>query len=181
MSAAYIAAVLENLPGTALVFDHFYGVKLMNDKLSELRRKLYHELEEPLQRKAPKDLRWVLLKNPGNLDHERNEPLAMANYMKEDRNQMWSPPGKAMAARALNVWIVRADVSGVAFLMRMGATLASYRFGIPAWCDHPVSSGPMRVSNKIKPLDRRAYGYQDLGIFKLRILSIHEARYSLAG
>ncbi len=34
MSAAYIGAVAENLPGAALVLDHFHVVKLMNYKLS---------------------------------------------------------------------------------------------------------------------------------------------------
>jgi transposase len=194
MSAAYIGAVLENLPQAALVFDHFHVVKLMNDKLSELRRKLYHELEGPLQRRALKGSRWVLLKNPDNLDHERgererldealklNEPLAMAYYMKEDLRQIWSQPDKATAARVLDDWIARAEASGVAPLMRMGATLAAYRFGILAWYDHPISSGPMEgVNNKVKTMKRQAYGFRDMEFFKLRIMGIHEAKYSLTG
>jgi len=40
MSQAYIQAVKEHLPGAVLVFDHFHVVKLMNDKLSNLRREL---------------------------------------------------------------------------------------------------------------------------------------------
>jgi transposase len=41
MSPAYISAVRDNLPGVALVFDHFHIVKLYNEKLSNLRRRLY--------------------------------------------------------------------------------------------------------------------------------------------
>jgi transposase len=46
MSAAYIGAVLDNLPGVPLVFDHFHVVKLMNEALTQIRRGLHHEQKE---------------------------------------------------------------------------------------------------------------------------------------
>src|SRR5260370_20455083 len=44
MSKAYIRAVRDNLPNAVHVFDHFHVIKLFNDKLSALRRALYHQL-----------------------------------------------------------------------------------------------------------------------------------------
>ena len=41
MSPAYIAAVLDNLPNAAIVFDSFHVIKYFNDKLSDFRRALY--------------------------------------------------------------------------------------------------------------------------------------------
>ena len=38
MSAAYWSAVLEHLPAAALVFDKFHVLKLMNERLDDLRR-----------------------------------------------------------------------------------------------------------------------------------------------
>jgi transposase len=38
MSPAYIAAVLDNLPKAAIVFDRFHVMKLFNDKLSEQKK-----------------------------------------------------------------------------------------------------------------------------------------------
>ncbi|MDZ7292405.1 MAG: ISL3 family transposase [candidate division KSB1 bacterium] len=38
MSSAYITAVQKNLPHANIVFDHFHVVKLLNEKLTELRR-----------------------------------------------------------------------------------------------------------------------------------------------
>ena len=38
MSGACWAAVLEHLPGVAVEFDRFHVIKLMNEKLDELRR-----------------------------------------------------------------------------------------------------------------------------------------------
>ena len=42
MSAAYRGAVSTHLQKAVIVFDHFHVIKLFNDKLSDLRRSLYH-------------------------------------------------------------------------------------------------------------------------------------------
>jgi transposase len=194
MSAAYIGAVLENLPGVPLVFDHFHVVKLMNEALTEVRRMLYHELRDVMARKVLKGSRWILLKNPESLCLERdeakhlqealrlNEPLATAYYMKEDLRQLWSQATKHEAKAALNAWVTRALASGIGPLMRVGKTLAAYAFGILNWYDHPISSGPLEgTNNKIKVMKRMAYGYRDIEFFKLRILAIHEAKYAQTG
>jgi transposase len=43
MASGYIAAVLKHLPKADLVLDHFHLVKWFNEKLSLLRRQLYHQ------------------------------------------------------------------------------------------------------------------------------------------
>ena len=45
MSAAYWSAILEHLPGAAVVFDHFHIIKLANEKIDDLRRALQREAE----------------------------------------------------------------------------------------------------------------------------------------
>ena len=194
MSAAYIGAVLENLSGVPLVFDHFHVVKLMNECLIEVRRSLFHELEHLMDKKILKGTRWLLLKNPENLDKSRNEPqrlqealnlnepLMTAYYLKEDLRQFWSQPDKETAEIAIQSWIDRATSTGIGPLMKVARTIAAYRFGILAWYDHPISSGPMEgTNNKIKVMKRQAYGFRDQDFFKLRILAIHTAKYALTG
>jgi transposase len=194
MSAAYISAVLENLPGVPLVFDHFHMVKLMNETLTQIRHGLHHELKDVLGKKVLKGTRWILLKNPENLSAEHdeaaklqealklNEPLATSYYMKEDLRQFWNQPDKKTAQVVTDGWIERARSSGIAHLIRMGNTVAVYKFGILNWYEHPISSGRMEgTNNKIKVLKRMAYGYRDMEFFKLRILAIHEAKYALTG
>ena len=73
MSRAYYAAVMKNLPNALQVFDRFHIVKLMNDKLTQLRRDLQREAETKLDKKVLKGLRWLLLKHPENLGSSRNE------------------------------------------------------------------------------------------------------------
>ena len=49
MSAAYWSAVLEHLPEAAVVFDKFHILKLMNERLDDLRRQMVREAEGPLK------------------------------------------------------------------------------------------------------------------------------------
>ena len=63
MSPAYHEAVSTHLSKATIVFDHFHVIKLFNDKLSDLRRWLYHRAEDE-QKKVLKGVRWLLLKPP---------------------------------------------------------------------------------------------------------------------
>ncbi len=51
MSGAYIKAVEENIPKAVHVSDHFHVVKLLNEKLTELRRELHNEIEDKTGKK----------------------------------------------------------------------------------------------------------------------------------
>ena len=72
MSPADIAVVQKNLPFARLVFDRFHVMELFNEKLTELRRQLHREATDLLKKKVLKGIRWLLLKNPENLDKEKN-------------------------------------------------------------------------------------------------------------
>lgn len=61
MASGYMAAVMEHLPKADLVLDHFHIVKWFNDKLSLLRRQMYHEADV-LGRDVLKSSRYLLLK-----------------------------------------------------------------------------------------------------------------------
>src|ERR1019366_4820847 len=52
MSAGYWGAVMTHLPKAKIVFDHFHVIKLFNDKLSDLRRALYREATEVMQKQV---------------------------------------------------------------------------------------------------------------------------------
>jgi transposase len=194
MSGAYQAAARANLPKAVIVFDRFHVVKLFNDKLSELRRALYREATDVQHKEVLKGTRWLLLKNPENLDEEKderrrleealklNEPLAKAYYLKDDLRRFWEQPGKHFATTFLDGWIRRAIASGIKVLQQMAKTLAAHRSGLLAYYDAMISSGPLEgTNNKIKTMKRRAYGFRDREFFKLKILAIHETRYELVG
>ena len=82
MSLAYIDAVTTYLPHATLVFDRFHVIKLYNDKLSDLRRDLYRELKDTMQKDVLKGVRWLLLKRPEHLDESRNEPKRLQEALR---------------------------------------------------------------------------------------------------
>jgi transposase len=194
MSPAYTRAVRDNLPKAVHVFDHFHVTKLFNEKLSAFRRQLYYELTSDQDRKVLKGIRWLLLKNPENLNDERdelrrlqdalrmNEPLAIAYYLKEDLRQIWNQPNKRMARRVLKDWLARARVSGIRMLVQFADTLEEHQEGILNYYHYPISTGPLEATNnKIQLMRRQAYGFRDHEFFKLKILGIHETKRALVG
>ena len=194
MSPAYIQAVSDNLPLATLVFDRFHLVKLFNERLSNFRRELYREAIDGLHKNVLKGTRWLLLKNPEHLDEKRNEhqrlnealqlnaPLATAYDLKEDLRQLWEQPTQRAAERFLNDWCSRARASGIRFLQTFAKTLQGHRNGILAWYDAPISTGPLEgLNNKIKTLQRQAYGFRDQDYFRLKIYALHKTRNVLIG
>ena len=64
-----------------MVFDRFHIMKLFHDKLSELRRALAREAQHGLGKNVLKGTRWLLLKNPENLDDSKNERERLAEAL----------------------------------------------------------------------------------------------------
>ena len=194
MSPAYIDAVATHLPKATLVFDRFHVIKLYNDKLSDLRRALYHQFQDTMEKNVLKGVRWLLLKRPENLDPTRNEPerleealrlnepLAIAYYLKEELNEVWEQDDEEAAQALLMDWITYAESTGIRMLRQFARTLRFHARGILAYYDYPISTGPLEgTNNKIKTMKRQAYGFRDPEFLKLKILGIHETKYALVG
>ena len=193
MSGAFISAVRENLPGAAIVFDPFHVIKLMNDKLDEIRRELVRQALDT-DKDFIKGTRWLLLKgaenlslipNPKKNDKTEaellsealafNQPLATAYYLKEDLRRLWSFPDAISAGIFLDGWLEKADATQLKPLMTMANTLRSHRVGILAYFEHRITSGPMEATNnKIRVLQRQTYGIRDRQYFKLNIKALHK-------
>ena len=204
MAGGYIKAVREHLPGAAHVFDRFHVVKLMNEKLTVLRRDLHREAVDVQQKDVLKGIRWLLLMGEETLDSSSrlskrkagqlsdrarldaalvlNAPLAIAYYLKEELRLFWQQTYKSRAERFLDRWCRQADASGIRVLQAMAKTLRRHRTGLLAWYDHRISTGPLEgTNNKIKLIQHRAYGYRNKEHFRLRILTLHHTRIKLTG
>jgi transposase len=193
MSPAFLAAVEANLPNAIIVHDRFHIVKLMNEKLSQLRRELYHQATA-MQKKVLKGSRWLLLMNPENLDPvkgeperlcealELNEPLSKAYYLKEDLRQLWEQPDKKTARKKLRDWYHQAMASGVRVLVSFAQLLLANQWRILSWYDYPISTGPLEgTNNKIRTLQRVHYGLRDREFLILKLHQLHESKYALIG
>jgi len=190
MWPAYISSVLENSPGTRIVFDKFHIIKKMNEAIDETRRALYAMETELNKQKVFKGLRWLLLMKNDNLkesgkEHleralQMNQPLAEAYYLKEELGTLWEQFNENDANKFLDNWCDAAYSTGITHMRKFANMLKAHRSGILNWFKHPISTGPLEgMNNKIKVLKRKAYGYRDIEFFNLKILNLHNSRYAL--
>ena len=188
LSAAFIASVMENCPEVVHVFDHFHVVKLMNEKLDDIRRKVYNMEKDVNKRKVLKGTRYLLLGNGADIFDKQhktrldnalamNEPLSKAYYLKEQLREIWMQPMKSMAEDVFDDWVRQAEQSKIPQLMKMAVTMKAYRKGILAWYDCHLSTGKVEgINNKIKVMKRNAYGFRDDKYFTLRLYALHDCR-----
>lgn len=188
LSATFTASILENCPNAIHVFDHFHVVKLMNDKLDDIRRVQYNMEKDVNKRKVLKGTRYLLLSNGEDifdreyktrLDNalEMNKPLSQAYYLKEQLREIWSQINKDQANKVLLDWVTQARESNVPQLEKMATTIMTHRTGILAWYDCPISTGKVEgINNKIKVMKRNAYGFRDEKYFCLRLYALHDCR-----
>lgn len=191
MSAAYWSAVLEHLPDAVLVFDKFHVLKLMNERLDDLRRQMVREAEGPLKLKI-KGTRFLLLRNPENLKADQipkldaalrlNEPLLLGWYLKEELRELWNQTSRKKMEAFLKDWCNKAGQTDIGQMHKMAKTLRTHASGILASADYPITSGKLEgINNKIKTLTKRSYGFHDENFFILKLLSLHHSKYKLLG
>ena len=188
LSAAFISSVYEHCPNAVHVFDHFHVVKLMNEKLDDIRRVQYNMEKDINKRKVLKGTRYLLLSNGEDIfDKEyktrhdnaldMNKPLSQAYYLKEQLREFWTQVNKEEAEKVMLDWVSQAKESKVPQLMKMAATIMAHRTGILAWYDCHISTGKVEgINNKIKVMKRNAYGFRDERYFELRLFALHDCR-----
>jgi transposase len=191
LSAAYWKALRDNLPEAAVVFDRFHLVKLMNEKLDELRRSMQREADERMHATL-KGARWLLLMRSDHLGKEKlpkleealrhNQPLLIGYLLKEMLGLLWEQLSKEKMEEFLREWCLLAAGTGIKVLQKMAKTLASHASGIFNWWEHPISNGRMEgINNKVKTMLRQHYGLRDERFFILRLLGLHETKFRLSG
>ena len=169
------------------------------------RERVHQALVDLIERNVPYNLefeiitkgtRWLLLTAQEKLVDDKselqrleraleiNKPLATAYYMKEDQKQLWNWHGdKAAAEWYLKSWIDMARCSGISMLEKFANILKKHFEGVLNYFDFDgLSLGPIEgTNNKIKTMQRMAYGYRDIDFFKLKIMALHETKYALVG
>jgi transposase len=183
LAPSYTAWVIENLPDATLVYDHFHLIKLMNDKLDTIRRRVMGQLEED-DKKALKNRRWHFIRNEEDLDEdakrqlercrEQFADLGTAWFMKESLRRIYSLAWDADTARlAFERWCELADETEIPQLKTMSKTITRHMDGITAYWTTGITSAAMEgFNNKIRWLNSQAYGYQDEEYFILKIFDL---------
>jgi transposase len=103
-------------------------------------------------------------------------------YLKEDLRQIWDQKDKTAASVFIDDWIARARGSGIRMLQKFAETLVQHRRGILNYYRCPITTAALEgTNNKIKTMQRQAYGFRDQEFFDLKIYALHESTYALVG
>lgn len=195
MSSAYRKAIeMYASDEVDVVHDRYHLVASMNDTVDAVRRQQQRRLEGE-DKEVIKGSRYLLLHGEETLDEqsperiaqldevlEANEPLQKAYVLKEKFRRFWEQPNKWAAKAYLLEWIIEALSVGNQHLTKMAKRVLRHFDRIAAWYDHEISTGPLEgINNKIKVLQRKAYGFRDTEFFKLQILFLHQKEQRLVG
>ena len=186
MSNAYSRWISEHFPKASIVFDHFHVIKLMNDKLDHVRRRVVAKMDSA-QQKQLKGLRFIFLKNNEDLPEDARrilknmrgdfQDLGDAYMFKEALRSIYSRAKSSYHARAaFHRWCKLAEETGISELAIMAKTIRDKMDGIVSyWTFRHISNAGMEgFNNKIRWLIRQAYGFRDREYFKLKIYQLPE-------
>ena len=187
MGAAYTLWVKENLPGAAIVFDHFHVIKLMNDKLDMVRRRTMAQLDAD-ELKLLKKKRFLLLHNQEDLNEEAADLAELKEHFKElSELHMMKEALRSIyrvvmtedeAETALRDWCAKAMRIQSKPLQSMVKTIQSHWDGILGFWkyDGLTSAGMEGFNNKVRTMIRMAYGYRDEEYMVLKIYDLPNKR-----
>lgn len=166
MSPSFIVGVMNEFPESAIVFDRFHVVKLLNEAMDNVRKK------ERLQHQLLKNHKYTFLKNDKNLSakqrQQRDELIEIlpvigdAYRLKELFNDLWDFNNKDEAAAFLAFWCDLVNESKVQPFKAFVNTLKSHWTGIMNYFGSKITNGILEgINNKIQLAKRRARGYRN--------------------
>ena len=184
MARGYVSWVEKNLPDAVIVFDHFHIIKLMNEKVDKVRRRIVNNLEKEAAAGLKKK-RFLLLKNEENLDQEELAEREIVNNQYHEvgcaviskeklRNVYKFARDEVEAEWLLFNWCEEADKSEIKELKSMAKCIRAHIVGILAyWSTNGINSAAVEgFNNKIGWLQRQAFGYRDQEYFRLKIFDL---------
>ena len=175
--------VMKNAPKARCIFDKFHIMRHLSKALDEVRRSEYKRLSGK-DRSYIKGQRYTLLTRRENLslDGRRalkkllqaNRRLNTAYVLKESFGQLWDYRTERGARTFFERWKESLKWQRLKPYRKFAGLVESHWDGIASYC-HPenkVSLGLVEgINNKIRVLQRRAYGYRDEEYHKLKIVA----------
>lgn len=176
-------SVMNKAPNAQIIFDKFHIIRHLSKALDEVRRGEYRRLSGK-DRSYIKGQRYTLLSRRKNLslDGRRalktllkaNRRLNTAYVLKEAFGQLWDYRTERGARAFFERWKDSLKWQRLKPYQKFARMIESHWDGIASYCnpDNKVSLGLVEgVNNKIRVLQRRAYGYRDEEFLKLKIVA----------
>lgn len=176
-------SVNTNAPSALIVFDKFHIMRHLTNALDEVRRSEYRRLKGK-DRSYIKGQRYTLLSNQENLSLDgrvalkkllrANKRLNTAYMLKESFGQLWDYKTERGARAFFERWKDGLKWQRLKPFEKFATMIEKHWHGIVSYChpEHKVSLGLVEgLNNKIRVLQRRAYGYRDEEYLKLKIIA----------
>ena len=176
-------ATAEHAPQAAILFDKFHIMRHLGDALDKVRKTEYARLSGK-DRRFIKGQKYTLLSRRENLSLEgrqslktllaANKRLNTAYLLKESFGQLWDYEREGWARRFFENWRASLKWQRLKPYEKFAEMIDRHWDGIAAYCkpENKVSLGFVEgLNNKIRVLQRRAYGYRDEEYLKLKIIS----------
>jgi transposase len=178
-----ISGVHFNAPQAAILFDKFHILRHLGEALDKIRKAEYGRVTGP-QRKFIKGQKYVLLSHKENLTNEgrkslrllltANKRLNTAYILRESFDQLWDYKSEAWARRFFDNWKAQLRWQRLKPYETFAEMIERHWDGIAAYCrpENKIALGFVEgLNNKIRVLQRRAYGLRDEEYLKLKILT----------
>ncbi len=183
MWKAFENAIRCRAPQAAILYDKFHIIKHLNDALDKVRKSEYARLSGK-DRKFIKGQKYTLLSHRENLTVEgrkalkilltANKRLNTAYVLKETFGQLWSYTSEAWARKFFDNWKASLKWQRLKPYEEFAELVERHWDGIAAFCK-PENKVPLGfvegLNNKIRVIQRRAYGLRDEEYLRLKILA----------
>jgi transposase len=176
-------ATVHYAPQAAILFDKFHIMRHLSEALDKVRKSEYARLSGR-QRRFIKGQKYTLLSNRENLTLEgrqalktllsANKRLNTAYVLKESFGQLWSYEREGWARRFFENWRAALKWQRLEPYQKFAELIDRHWDGIAAYCkpENKVSLGFVEgLNNKIRVIQRRAYGLRDEEYLRLKILT----------
>ncbi len=173
----------EHAPYARIVFDKFHILRHLSNALDKVRREEYKRVNGK-KRKYIKGQRYTLLSHKSNLDSDgrrslkllfkANKRIYKAYLLKEFFGQLWDYSYPASACKFFENWKAQLRWQRLKPFEKFAAMIEKHWDGIISYChpDNKVSLGFMEgLNNKIRVIQRRAYGIKDQEYLRLKVLT----------
>lgn len=173
----------KNVPDAAILYDKFHVMRHLGEALDKVRKMEYARLSGR-DRSYIKGQKYTLLSNRENLTIDgrkalkkllkANKRLNTAYLLKETFGQLWSYNTEGWARRFFDNWKASLKWQRLTPYEKFTKMIERHWDGIAAYSDpeNKVSLGFVEgLNNKIRVIQRRAYGLRDEEYLRLKILT----------
>lgn len=183
MWKAFRNSTRRHAPQAAILFDKFHVMRHLNEALDKVRKREYARVSEK-DRRFIKGQKYTLLSRNENLTTQgrvalkmllkANKRLNIAYLLKESFSQLWEYKKEGWARKFFDNWRASLKWQRLKPYEEFAEMIESHWDGIAAFIlsEDKVSLGFVEgLNNKVRVIQRRAYGLRDEEYLRLKVLT----------